>query len=187
VNACDRFLMELDALGPDGADVAHAATCPGCARALAAARAIDAQLAGTPATAPIGFTDRVLARVRAETATAPARTPPVVMPVALRDVLPEWVRLAAEPRVAGALMVAALVMAYAPRMLALGREGLFAVAAWLTGGVANSIAPVTRPFTTLATSEHLRLALACATLTMLMLIAVPLYRWSERLARPRRH
>jgi len=186
VNACDRFLTELDALGPDGVEVAHAATCPGCARALSAARAIEAQLAGTPATAPSGFTDRVLARVRAE-AVAATHTAPAVAPVAFRDVLPEWVRLAAEPRVAGAMTLAALLMAFGPRLLVLGRAGLFAAAAWLTGGVVRDIAPLMRPFTALAASDNLRLALECAALTMLMLIAVPLYRWSERLTRPRRH
>jgi hypothetical protein len=183
VNACDRFVADLDALGADGESAAHAATCPRCARALAAARAIEAQLAGTPATAPSGFTERVMARVRADAAPAPAR----VAPRAFADVLPEWVRLAAEPRIAGALVLAALVMAYAPRLLTLGRGGLLVAAGWLAGGAANGLAPVTRPLAALAATDNLRLALTCGTLTTLMLLAVPLYRWSERLAGRRRH
>jgi hypothetical protein len=183
VNACDRFVADLDALGADGVPAAHAATCPRCARALAAARAIDAQLAGTPSTAPAGFTERVMARVRANAVPVPAQVAPRVF----SDVLPEWVRLAAEPRIAGALVLAALIMAYAPRLLVLGRGGLLVVAGWLAGGAANGLAPVTRPLAALAATENLRLALTCGTLTMLMLLAVPLYRWSERFARTRRH
>jgi hypothetical protein len=182
VNACERFRSDLDALGPDVVATAHAATCPGCARALAAARAIDAELAAPRSASSAGFTERVMARVRADAAPAPV----VVAQPVLTDPMSPWVRLASEPRVAGALVIAALLIAYAERLLAFGRTGLLAAAAWLAGGAVNGLAPVTRPLAALATTDNLRLALTCATLTMLALLAVPLYRWSERLAGMRR-
>jgi anti-sigma factor RsiW len=54
-------------LEPDAGVVAHLATCPACARALALAREIDGLLAAQPAPAPSArFTPVLMARLRRE-------------------------------------------------------------------------------------------------------------------------
>jgi len=91
---------------PDAAGAearAHAASCPRCAAALATARALDAALARYAATAPAGFTARVMESV------ALARSPRPI-PWIETDMLPWWVRAAADPATALSLALAALVM-----------------------------------------------------------------------------
>ena len=70
----------------------HAASCPGCAPAIHSSIALEEILQGVSLPAPIGFADRVMARVR----HAPrAHTVEVEMPLA--ETLPWWVAAAAQP------------------------------------------------------------------------------------------
>lgn len=177
MNACERFLADLDERGAAAVASAHADTCPRCARALAAAREIESLLAPAPAAfAPSGFTDRVIARVRGE---APARA---ATPVAAADPMPAWVRLAAEPHIAAALVLAALLIAQSARLATLGRSAFAAFAAQVAaGGASWSAGPVARAFADVTGSDTVRLALLSSVVALTALLAIPLYRWSERL------
>jgi hypothetical protein len=103
---CDRFERWLDeGLGAEaGAEgAAHAASCARCGAALVAARALDAALERSAAVAPAGFAERVMERVAlARQARLLAWFEP--------EVLPWWVRAAAEPATALSLALAALVL-----------------------------------------------------------------------------
>ena len=103
---CERFGRWLDegraeTVGAEGQ--AHAASCARCDAALAAARALDAALGRSAIVAPAGFAERVMERVaRARQARLLAWIEP--------EVLPWWVRAAAEPATALSLALAALVL-----------------------------------------------------------------------------
>ena len=103
---CERFARWLNGgLGgtADAEGHAHAASCAHCASALAAARALDAALERPAIMAPADFAERVMERVaRARM----ARLLPWIEP----EVLPWWVRAAAEPATALSLALAALVL-----------------------------------------------------------------------------
>jgi hypothetical protein len=103
---CGRFERWLDeGMGADaGAEGhAHAASCARCAAALATARALDAALERSALVAPAGFAGRVMERVaRARMARLLAWIEP--------EVLPWWVRAAAEPATALSLALGALVL-----------------------------------------------------------------------------
>jgi hypothetical protein len=103
---CERFERWLNE-GMDaaaGAEVhAHAASCAGCGAALAAARALDAALGQPAVVAPADFAERVMERVARARA---ARRLTWIEP----EVLPWWVRAAAEPVTALSLALAALVL-----------------------------------------------------------------------------
>jgi hypothetical protein len=82
---------------------AHATSCARCAAALAAARALDAALGQPAVVAPADFAERVMVRVvRAREARRFTWIEP--------EVLPWWVRAAAEPVTALSLALAALVL-----------------------------------------------------------------------------
>jgi hypothetical protein len=183
MNGCERFLAELDTLGPERVSAAHPDACAPCARALAAARAVDDLLAPVTAiAAPADFTARVLARVRAD---APARVP--AAPVTLfEDPLPLWARLAAEPRVAGALVAAALLVSQAGKLITLGRAALLELGGRAAAaGASWTTAPLGVELNARFTSEAAQLALLGSAMSLLAIAAVPLYRWSERLVNPR--
>jgi hypothetical protein len=103
---CERFERWLDEgmgaqAGAEGR--AHAASCARCGAALAAARALDAALARSAIVAPEDFAGRVMERVaRARLARLLAWIEP--------EVLPWWVRAAAEPATALSLVLGALVL-----------------------------------------------------------------------------
>jgi hypothetical protein len=103
---CERFERWLDeglgeTAGAEGR--AHAASCARCGAALAAARALDAALGQPAVVAPADFAERVMERVaRARAARLFAWIEP--------EVLPWWVRAAAEPATALSLVLAALVL-----------------------------------------------------------------------------
>jgi len=102
---CAGFADWLDQGMPEATAVAahaHAAACVRCAAALERARVIDAALARYAATAPAGFTGRVMESVaRARLTRLAAWVEP--------DLLPWWVRAAAEPATALSLGLGALV------------------------------------------------------------------------------
>jgi len=103
---CERFERWLNegmgvAVGAEWH--AHATSCAHCGAALAAARALDAALGQPAVEAPADFTERVMERVaRARVARLLAWIEP--------EVLPWWVRAAAEPATALSLALAALVL-----------------------------------------------------------------------------
>jgi hypothetical protein len=103
---CERFERWLNegAGAEAGAEGhAHAASCARCGAALAAARALDAALGQPVVVAPADFAERVMERVaRARVARLFSWIEP--------EVLPWWVRAAAEPATALSLVLAALVL-----------------------------------------------------------------------------
>ena len=123
---CLEFERLLDEGAPDAlreAARAHAEACAVCARSLERARALEsaldrhfAALASASEQAPLaGFTDRVLARVERGEARG-------VRWLTLPDALPWWVRAAAEPGVALASVVAALMLWRGGELMALARD-----------------------------------------------------------------
>jgi hypothetical protein len=105
---CDDFRRWLDGGGVSGpGPLAHAARCRRCEALLRAARAVHEGLAaasGSEAPAPAGFADRVMARVAAADAARRRAAPALV-----RDPIAWWVRAAAEPATALALLAAGLL------------------------------------------------------------------------------
>lgn len=103
---CERFERWLnEGLGATaGAEErTHAASCARCGAALADARVLDAALGQPAVAAPADFAQRVMERVsRARAARRFAWIEP--------EVLPWWVRAAAEPATALSLALAALVL-----------------------------------------------------------------------------
>jgi len=94
----------------------HAHDCASCARSLARARSLERALAAhfSPARVdetPAGFTQRVMVRVERGEARG-------VRWLALPDVMPLWTRAAAEPGVALASAVAALILWRGDRVIA---------------------------------------------------------------------
>lgn len=113
MTTCERFDAWLDAGMPaadDAALRAHASGCARCAGALDAAAALEVLLAAPPAPAPPAFTDAVMHAIAHE------RAERIAAAGAPRELLPVWVRTAAEPRVAAAVVIAALVVWQGPRM-----------------------------------------------------------------------
>jgi hypothetical protein len=119
VTACAEFRRWLDEgmPAPDRAHRAHAAACADCAREWEAALALERLLDGATIAAPAGFADRVMSVV----AVAPAEAPTGQRAIAgLGPELPWWVRAAADPACAGALLVAALLAGWNRQLVALG-------------------------------------------------------------------
>jgi hypothetical protein len=110
------------------AAMAHARECASCARSLERARALESALERhfSASTSPLeqaalaGFTDRVMARVRRSESRG-------VRWLTLPDALPWWVRTAAEPSVALASVVSALLLWRGNALLVMARE-------WFTPG-----------------------------------------------------
>lgn len=133
--AMDRWLAAGGAaFGPvPGEALAHAALCARCGARLAAERELEALLSALPA-APAGFTAGVMRRVAAARPSA-APQPRVALPAPAPAALPLWVRVAAEPAVVLASLVAAAVAWKASALLALAHSltaalaGPFAAAA----------------------------------------------------------
>ena len=115
MTTCERFDGWLDAGMPAADDVAmraHAAGCARCARALDVEAALEGLLAAPGAPAPPAFTDAVMRTIAHE------RAERIAAARAARELLPMWVRVAAEPRVAAAVVIAALVVWQGPRVWA---------------------------------------------------------------------
>ena len=117
---CEAFDRWLDQGRPSLAEAeAHASGCHRCARSLAAARAIDEALAlPLVAETPPDFTDSVLRRARMARAFAPTAS------------LPWWVKVGAEPVVAGACVLTALVSWRSSDLWALGIAVASRVGTW---------------------------------------------------------
>ncbi len=105
--SCSEFRLWLDEGRPEGISAAmeaHAAECPSCARSLHSAFEIEAAFrAPREVTAPVDFTAEVMRRVRATATAGPFR------PVTLFPALSWWLRAAADPAVACAFALAAIL------------------------------------------------------------------------------
>jgi len=126
---CLELERLLDGGAPErlGAEaLAHARACARCARSLARARSLEATLvrhfSSSVEEPTAGFTDRVLARVVHGEARG-------VRWLSRPDALPWWTRVPAEPAVALALAVAALLLWRGDRWLAAVRSAWPALAA----------------------------------------------------------
>ena len=179
---CEAFERLLDVEGVTALSAtatAHAQDCPRCARALEAARSVDAVLVATTSVrAPSGFTDRVLARIRTEAKPrAAAVMPRVASPF---DPVPAWIRFMAEPTIAGAAVLAALIGWQAPRLLELGRAWASALA---VSAAQDAVAGPSQWATALqaAFNDPVRLALLVAAASLAPLAGLFLFRWTERL------
>ena len=110
---------------PLGAEaLAHARTCPACARSLARARSLERALEAhfsRTLDVPEGFTDRVMTRVERGEARG-------VRWLTLPEPLPAWTRAAAEPSVALALVALGLLMWRSDLWLAGARSAWAALA-----------------------------------------------------------
>ncbi len=94
---CNTFVSWLDQGSPDperAAAAAHAAGCASCAERWRVDRSLERALRAAPEAAPVGFTDRVMARV--------GRGPSPLATAA--PAMPWWIRAAMEPVTALALV-----------------------------------------------------------------------------------
>jgi len=186
---CREFDRWLDAGMPAAraADTeAHARGCGRCARALAAERAIVAAFALTPvaaggvgaseASAPQGFTDRVMARVAASNVTRRS-----LAPVPVSDV-PWWVAAAAEPATVLAALLLALVV-WQPKTMF---SAALSVARVIMNGVGRNTG-VESPerwlgpnLSALISNPVASMGLWLAALPLALWLGYELYRWTER-------
>ena len=100
---CQAFDRWLDQGMPPGGEAAfldHAASCPACARARAAAEALEGALTGSPIRlqAPAGFADRVMSRIEH----------PVLAPMTA-PATPWWLRALTEPAGMLAMLLIAIM------------------------------------------------------------------------------
>jgi hypothetical protein len=162
---CGHFERWLDSGMPvEGAVEArvHAAACAGCAARESAARELEVLLAVDPPAAPSGFTATVMTRIAAR------RRLPLLLPA---NPLPWWVRAAADPACALALVSAALFVWGLDRMPVL----VGAIGAWERALVASlgSRAPQLLDAGTWS-------AVAVSLVPTVILASLTLYRWSLR-------
>jgi hypothetical protein len=124
---CERFERWLDEGREEEAGAeGHAASCARCGAALAAARVLDAALEQSTVVAPAGFAERVMERVaRARVARRLTWIEP--------ELLPWWVRAAAEPATALSLALAALVLWQYPLLARLATAAFQALASPAVG------------------------------------------------------
>jgi hypothetical protein len=171
-NDVDRWLDDGMPARDEARARAHAAACARCGAALAALAEIDALLAAPPlAPAPRGFTDRVMARVaRADAAVAHA-TATLSLP------LPWWVRIAAEPSTALALLLAGVTLLKANALLALSSS----VAAWVAALGTRVAAAPTPALPDLLSQPVVLFGLALALAPAAAWLSWVLFAWTERL------
>jgi hypothetical protein len=167
----DRWLDDgMPGSGGPGAH-AHAASCARCAAAMRAALEMDALLATTAAVAaPDGFTGRVMARV-ASANEACARAP-MLAPAPLAW----WIRAAAEPHSALAMLLAGL-------MLWKG-EAIISITTGLTLRLAQALAAASPRMPAMGApfnQPDVLLGVSLAAAPALAWAAWVLYHWTERM------
>jgi hypothetical protein len=178
---CTDFERWLDDGRPDGsreAANAHVTGCARCGAALATAHALEEALSHAPAvTAPTGFTDAVMRRVKSPHAATRAR-------VAGTPIGSWWVRAATDPVVASLCVLAALLAWRWSLLWALAAELGPRLAAWVdvagrwwaTRAAAIQVPAVPSAFT----QPAIVLGLSFAAAPALMWLSWHLARWSER-------
>jgi hypothetical protein len=107
----DRWLDEGRPAELGSKATAHAARCPACACALDASERIESALAQRFATAPDRFADRVLAQLPVEDPR-----PADLGAFDLEPALPWWVRIFREPATVLAFLLAAVLIAWGPKL-----------------------------------------------------------------------
>ena len=199
ISDCAAFEAWLDDGRPAGDERmarAHAAECARCAAQWRVTLELDLALEAPPVTAPASLTERVMARVAAMRAAARADVATIGSPVArpraadtafggpAAPALAWWVRAAADPAVALAMVLAALVLWRAPSLIPVAQAvGGWAMAAW------RAAFPPTLALS-LATLERwmphgvVALALALALMPALAWGSWRLYLWAERTGLP---
>lgn len=207
---CKQFARWLDDGGAGGAHPdpeldacarVHAAECSDCARLLAADRSVDTLLrSDVPAdrspgyaAAPPGFADFVMAQValtpQVKIVGEPVRLPGLAaLPT---DVLPWWIRAAAQPAGVLALVLAGVAAAFTPQLLGVSRS----VPAWSAGVLARLagwLAPgIVRANAILGGDPWILTGVTLALLPLVALASIALYRLgvviaATRLASPLR-
>jgi hypothetical protein len=172
---CEAFERWLDDGRPEAGEPAmhaHAATCARCGAALAAMLELEHALEISATPAPAHFTDRVMSRIGEQRARAAER--------AVEPALAWWVRAAADPAGALALVAAALLLW---RGEALWRGGLA-----LAASMAQVLAAAGRATPALPAPFHapyVWLAFALALVPLALWGAFQLYTWVERACAPR--
>ena len=199
---CAAFEAWLDQGRPavgESAARAHAAACARCAAQWSVALELDLALEAPPVTAPASLTERVMTRVAAmlpevRASGASAGSPAVRSRAAdtafggvAAPALAWWVRAAADPAVALALVLAALVLWRAQSLVPVAQAGsAWALAAWRI-----AFPPTFAP--SLGTLERwmphgvVALALALALMPALAWGSWRLYRWAEQTTLPPAH
>ena len=169
---CVGFGRWLDQGAPPALEApcrAHAASCPRCARALAAQNELNAALAEFAAPPPPALAARVMARI----AQTPQRSPEAM----IEPVLEWWVRAAAEPSTALAGVLAALLIwraeAFVRFLTALARVTLSGASAAL-----DLMPRIATPAWLAA--PGVGLALTMAALPAVLWASFTLYSWLER-------
>lgn len=184
----DRWLDEGSPVAGRAEAMLHVRICARCAAALTAAEDLDLALAVAPP-APIGFTDRVMARV-AETAQARAGIP-VLEVLPLLRTFPWWVRLALEPASLLATLLAAVLIWRGNTLFALAASGAAQLATWLAQVPSPWAAlglPAATGGTEVATVLLRPTVFACVALgaaPLLFMASRLLYGWSATLVGPR--
>ena len=183
--SCERFERWLDEGRPaaGGAEArAHSESCVRCAAALEAALELDTLLAAAPSPTPVGFTAGVMQRIavaRPAHAGLARRAEPVPAATSAFD---WWVRAAADPGAALALVLAALLVWRGDAVVAFASRGFSALPgqAWLSGlaGAAAALAQTLEPGRTGAWGP-----IGIAVLMTLPWASWLLFRWSESLVR----
>lgn len=171
---CSEFERWLDEGMPENqAARLHAASCPSCAAQLHTAERLDDVLSDViPAhvAAPARFTDAVMERVAHIETMRPA-----LAAQQGRDAFPWWVRAAAEPSIAVALTLSALLLWQSPAILTAGSAAF----AWIARFNGSAIVTALRGVEPQAT-PLVMFGLGLAVLPAAWWLANVVYRWTDR-------
>lgn len=185
---CPEFDSSLDTEGPEHLSPtahAHAATCPRCARAWSAARALEQALERGLVRAEVAAPERLLHAVMQRVQPRRAHAPVVVE----AHPIVWWVRLAAQPSSAAALVLAALWVWRGADLAQSARQwfatgGGREVSAWATAlgpvDVMRALEQAWQPAAHLTWVGAIAVALSLSPLALLASYA--LYRLAERLS-----
>jgi hypothetical protein len=152
--------------------LAHAGACERCARSLTAAAAVDLLLAQPPASAPHGFGERVMRRVAAVRRPLAAHV--------FEHPVEWWVRLAAEPAAALALVLAALLAWRGDLLL----RAVPLVSRWSAGASVALTAASPSSLAHVSRTPLIALAFALAALPIVLWISWRAFVWVERACVP---
>jgi hypothetical protein len=171
--ACRAFDAWLDQGMPGDTAPAHVSSCGRCARALEAALALERALA-EPMVAPPGFTDAVMARIASGSPALAGTTD-----------MPWWLRAAAQPATALALMLAAVVMAGRGMIASWALAGQVALAEALARGVPGSLlGPLGGLALPTFQDPAVRFGLALGLVPLVTLASLALHGWTVRSLTP---
>lgn len=170
--AFERWLDEGRLETSEPAMLAHAAGCARCGAALAAMSELEHALESSSTPAPAHFTERVMSRIREQRARATDLT--------VEPAFAWWVRVAADPAAALALVVAALVLW---RGDSLWRAGVVFTtnAARLATAAGHATPALPAPLQ----APYVSLAFALALAPLALWGSARLYAWGERACAPR--